>query len=848
MNFSSLSDSPTPIVQSLLGGSDDPIKKVQYQIIDDFYENKELDEFNSQQNRNSYDSEDILENDSTSLNSSSNSTTNSTTNSSESSSTNKKKEQKKEQKKDELNPHSEYILSGIMLQGPDTPFSDMYLIPEKKDFPIQTNLLGPFLMRENKKLLDVHFFVITSQSGTRYFIYTLNLYGYTLSLLSTYRFHNTFQRLLIAIAESGMKKIELGFVKFIWNEFSNCDNGDLCRNNNLICLRNHLNKLVFENDETFKLWIDLRRYETFLKYTTSTFHSEEDQNNDEVNQIESFHFPNEPILFCILKNSKSFPLCESDLRILTSSLSAENLVSIIEYIMSEQQIIFCSRYFRRISETIESILSLIYPFEWPYVYIPMLPRNLFDFLSAPTPYLIGVNMGYEEFMKIPKNLDYAIVVDLDWNLIHNAPNGDSDFLSPNTDSQLKNRKTSNTFLNILGRGNINEVTEPQKVEEEGFSLPVHIRSQLINDLTPFYLRYKQENTPQNNIYSNKRRITTKNQDEEYEKSNSWESSDDDDDLFEQEINANLPTTEAVFSTSDLFRNSLDDNLILELEENALKKILEFNSSENLNNGENIPFVNNISPIGFSKFRKTFLKVFLNLFKSYRLFLKPPVENQSELPFDFERFIQVNVGCESTSMLNFYNIFFKTQIFSFFIQSRCKQSNKLDIFDDKSSGKMERFSISLALNSERTLSGYMWKLGRVRRSWKYRYFVLRGNMIKYYTDNSQTKLRGTFEIIPGETIVYIPRQFEKHKTKFPFVIRTHDRTLLCCLETRNALLEWCRILQAKSTNIEYRELIDHTYAKKNLFMQNFVSVGNNFETTFMLRQEPWITFIKDKMSQ
>ena len=38
-----------------------------------------------------------------------------------------------------------------------------------------------------------------------------------------------------------------------------------------------------------------------------------------------------------------------------------------------------------------AFMSLIHPLRWPYVFIPVLPQNLIDFLDCPTPYIVGVH-------------------------------------------------------------------------------------------------------------------------------------------------------------------------------------------------------------------------------------------------------------------------------------------------------------------------------------------------------------------------------------------------------------------------------------------------------------------------
>lgn len=56
--------------------------------------------------------------------------------------------------------------------------------------------------------------------------------------------------------------------------------------------------------------------------------------------------------------------------------------------------------------------TLLYPFKWPYAFIPILPLCLLDYLGSPTPFLIGMLTEHEKF--IPKSeLDSVCIVNLD---------------------------------------------------------------------------------------------------------------------------------------------------------------------------------------------------------------------------------------------------------------------------------------------------------------------------------------------------------------------------------------------------------------------------------------------------
>uniref|UniRef100_A0A665X0H5 DENN domain-containing protein 5B-like n=1 Tax=Echeneis naucrates TaxID=173247 RepID=A0A665X0H5_ECHNA len=47
-------------------------------------------------------------------------------------------------------------------------------------------------------------------------------------------------------------------------------------------------------------------------------------------------------------------------------------------------------YYQRLMTVAEGITTLLFPFQWQHVYVPILPASLFHFLDAPVPYLMGL--------------------------------------------------------------------------------------------------------------------------------------------------------------------------------------------------------------------------------------------------------------------------------------------------------------------------------------------------------------------------------------------------------------------------------------------------------------------------
>ncbi len=52
----------------------------------------------------------------------------------------------------------------------------------------------------------------------------------------------------------------------------------------------------------------------------------------------------------------------------------------------------------------EIMTSLLYPFAWPHVYVPVLPTTLLHFLEAPVPFIMGLHAD------VQFNIEYVWLV------------------------------------------------------------------------------------------------------------------------------------------------------------------------------------------------------------------------------------------------------------------------------------------------------------------------------------------------------------------------------------------------------------------------------------------------------
>lgn len=103
-----------------------------------------------------------------------------------------------------------------------------------------------------------------------------------------------------------------------------------------------------------------------------------------------------------------------DLYALFRCLSLENILALFEYAMSESRIIFLSSHTSMLHLACHALASLLYPFKWASIFIPVLPARLISALEAPCPYIVGVERRYER-IDLPED-DY-VLVDLDKDTI-----------------------------------------------------------------------------------------------------------------------------------------------------------------------------------------------------------------------------------------------------------------------------------------------------------------------------------------------------------------------------------------------------------------------------------------------
>ncbi|EMP36013.1 C-myc promoter-binding protein [Chelonia mydas] len=99
---------------------------------------------------------------------------------------------------------------------------------------------------------------------------------------------------------------------------------------------------------------------------------------------------------------------------LLQNLGPENAVTLLVFAVTEHKILIHSLRPSVLTSVTEALVSMIFPFHWPCPYIPLCPLALADVLSAPCPFIVGIDSRYFDLYDPPPDVS---CVDLDTNTI-----------------------------------------------------------------------------------------------------------------------------------------------------------------------------------------------------------------------------------------------------------------------------------------------------------------------------------------------------------------------------------------------------------------------------------------------
>uniref|UniRef100_A0A8C8W4N9 DENN domain containing 2D n=1 Tax=Peromyscus maniculatus bairdii TaxID=230844 RepID=A0A8C8W4N9_PERMB len=143
-----------------------------------------------------------------------------------------------------------------------------------------------------------------------------------------------------------------------------------------------------------------------------------------------------------------------DFSALLHCLHFEQIIQIFASAVLERKIIFLAEGLSTLSQCIHAAAALLYPFSWAHTYIPVVPESLLATVCCPTPFMVGVQMRFQqEVMDSP--MEEVLLVNLCEGTFLLSVGDEKDILPP---------KLQGDILNSLGQG-INELKTSEQINE-----------------------------------------------------------------------------------------------------------------------------------------------------------------------------------------------------------------------------------------------------------------------------------------------------------------------------------------------------------------------------------------------
>ncbi|XP_011142134.1 MAP kinase-activating death domain protein isoform X4 [Harpegnathos saltator] len=138
-----------------------------------------------------------------------------------------------------------------------------------------------------------------------------------------------------------------------------------------------------------------------------------------------------PLCFALPDHTR-FSLVDFPLHLPLELLGVDICLKVLTLILLENKIVLQSRDYNALSMSVMAFVTMIYPLEYMFPAIPLLPTCMScaeQLLLAPTPFVIGIPASFLLYKKNFKMPDDIWLVDLDSNKI-TAPSGLNDSLPP----------------------------------------------------------------------------------------------------------------------------------------------------------------------------------------------------------------------------------------------------------------------------------------------------------------------------------------------------------------------------------------------------------------------------------
>lgn len=106
---------------------------------------------------------------------------------------------------------------------------------------------------------------------------------------------------------------------------------------------------------------------------------------------------------------------------LLQALGPEQLFLLLSAVLCERRVIFVSGDAETLSQSVLAAASMVLPFSWQHIFIPLLPSGLLDYAQAPMPFMLGVRRNQlPQLERMGAALSDCVVVDVDQGTLRTA--------------------------------------------------------------------------------------------------------------------------------------------------------------------------------------------------------------------------------------------------------------------------------------------------------------------------------------------------------------------------------------------------------------------------------------------
>ncbi|XP_072531434.1 DENN domain-containing protein 3 [Salminus brasiliensis] len=116
------------------------------------------------------------------------------------------------------------------------------------------------------------------------------------------------------------------------------------------------------------------------------------------------------------------PAVDLDLHLPFLCFRPEQILQVICSILTEQRVVLFSSDWARLTLVAECFMFFIHPLHWQHPFVPVLSRQMLDFLMAPTAYLMGCHLHHLE--EVASETEDLILVDIDDGTVSSSCDAD----------------------------------------------------------------------------------------------------------------------------------------------------------------------------------------------------------------------------------------------------------------------------------------------------------------------------------------------------------------------------------------------------------------------------------------